>query len=126
MNTFIGNNCIVGAGSVVSGHFPDNSVIAGNPAKIICSLDAFMEKRKKRQYDEAKTIVCSYRKIFNQNPPKELLSAYIFLFEPRSKTLNQTFINRLKLTGNYEESLELVLNSSPEFDNYENFLESIE
>ncbi|AEX85601.1 isoleucine patch superfamily enzyme, carbonic anhydrase/acetyltransferase [Marinitoga piezophila KA3] len=31
----IGKNCIVGAGSVVSGKFPDNCVIAGNPAKII-------------------------------------------------------------------------------------------
>jgi acetyltransferase-like isoleucine patch superfamily enzyme len=31
----IGNNCIVGAGSVVTKSFPDNCVIAGNPAKII-------------------------------------------------------------------------------------------
>lgn len=34
-NTTIGNNCIVGAGSVVRGHFPDDSVIMGNPATII-------------------------------------------------------------------------------------------
>ena len=33
--TVIGNNSIVGAGSVVCGCFPDNVVIAGNPAKII-------------------------------------------------------------------------------------------
>jgi len=31
----IGNNCIVGAGSIVTKSFPDNSVIGGNPAKII-------------------------------------------------------------------------------------------
>ena len=31
----IGNNCVVGAGAVVSGYFEDNCVIAGNPAKII-------------------------------------------------------------------------------------------
>ena len=36
-NTNIGNNCIVGAGSVVRGDFPDNSVIVGNPAKTIMS-----------------------------------------------------------------------------------------
>ena len=33
--TELGENCIVGAGSVVSGQFPDNCIIAGNPAKII-------------------------------------------------------------------------------------------
>lgn len=31
----LGNNCVVGAGAVVSGCFEDNCVIAGNPAKII-------------------------------------------------------------------------------------------
>lgn len=33
--TTIGKNVVVGAGSVVSGTFPDNVIIAGNPAKII-------------------------------------------------------------------------------------------
>jgi acetyltransferase-like isoleucine patch superfamily enzyme len=35
LNTTIGTNCIVGAGSVVRGQFPDNSVIVGNPAKVV-------------------------------------------------------------------------------------------
>lgn len=36
--TRIGDNCIIGAGSVVSGTFPDNVIVAGNPAKIIKHL----------------------------------------------------------------------------------------
>jgi acetyltransferase-like isoleucine patch superfamily enzyme len=38
-NTIIGDNCIIGAGSVVRGRFPDNSVIIGNPAKLIMKMN---------------------------------------------------------------------------------------
>lgn len=34
----IGDNCVVGAGSVVCGVFEDNCVIAGNPARVIKKL----------------------------------------------------------------------------------------
>jgi acetyltransferase-like isoleucine patch superfamily enzyme len=37
-NTIIGDNCIVGAGSVVRGKFPENSVIVGNPAKVVTKM----------------------------------------------------------------------------------------
>ena len=33
--TVLGDNCVVGAGSVVHGAFEDNCVIAGNPARVI-------------------------------------------------------------------------------------------
>lgn len=35
----IGNNCVISAGSVVKGSFPDNSLIIGNPAIIAKHLD---------------------------------------------------------------------------------------
>ena len=37
--TTLGNNVVVGAGSVVCGQFPDNVIIAGNPAKVIKQND---------------------------------------------------------------------------------------
>ena len=45
--TKVGNRCIIGAGAVVKGDFPDNSVIAGVPAKKIKSVDEYLEKIKK-------------------------------------------------------------------------------
>jgi acetyltransferase-like isoleucine patch superfamily enzyme len=38
-NTIICDNCIIGAGSVVRGKFPENSVILGNPAKVVTSMN---------------------------------------------------------------------------------------
>ena len=37
-NTVIGNNCIIGAGSVLRGRYPDDSVIIGNPAKVVMKM----------------------------------------------------------------------------------------
>ena len=37
--TELGDNCVVGAGAVVCGKFESNSVIAGNPARIIRKLE---------------------------------------------------------------------------------------
>lgn len=37
-NTTIGDNCIIGSGSVLRGKFPENSVIVGNPAKVIMDV----------------------------------------------------------------------------------------
>ena len=40
----IGDNCIIGANSVVTGDIPANCVAAGCPAKVIKRLDAKLDK----------------------------------------------------------------------------------
>ena len=42
--TTVGKNSIIGAGSIVKGSIPDNVVAAGNPAKVIRSLQEYYEK----------------------------------------------------------------------------------
>lgn len=40
----IGNNSIIGAGSLVNRDIPDNCVAAGNPCRVICTLDEYINK----------------------------------------------------------------------------------
>jgi len=54
----IGNNVIVGAGSIVRENIPDNSVVVGNPAKVICTTEKYLNRNKERMknakvYDKA-------------------------------------------------------------------------
>ena len=44
----IGPNAVIAAGSVVTKDVKENTVVAGNPAKVIETFDDFLEKRKKR------------------------------------------------------------------------------
>lgn len=48
----IGNRVIIGAGSIVTKDIPDNKVAAGNPARVICDIDAYLEKEKAKMQPE--------------------------------------------------------------------------
>lgn len=43
----IGPNAVIGAGSVVTKDVKPNTVVCGNPARVIETFDEFLEKRKK-------------------------------------------------------------------------------
>lgn len=47
-NVTIGNNVIIGSGSVVTKNVPSNTVFAGNPAKMICTIDEYKNKNDKK------------------------------------------------------------------------------
>jgi maltose O-acetyltransferase len=44
----IGPRTIVGAGSIISKSLPPDSVCAGNPARVICTLEEYLEKHRRR------------------------------------------------------------------------------
>jgi acetyltransferase-like isoleucine patch superfamily enzyme len=47
-NTTIGENAIVGAGSVVTKDVPANSIVAGNPARVLRYIDQTLEANSER------------------------------------------------------------------------------
>ena len=53
----IGDNCIIGAGSVVTKDIPGGMIAAGNPAKTICSVSSYLEKIQK---------IAATKKIFDE------------------------------------------------------------
>ena len=47
----IGDNVIIGAGSIVTKDIPSRCVAAGNPARVRCTLEEFMKRRKEELAD---------------------------------------------------------------------------
>ena len=45
-NVSIGDNSIIGSCSLVNKDIPDNVVAAGNPCKVICTIDEYMKKHR--------------------------------------------------------------------------------
>lgn len=43
--TKIGDNCIIGTGSIIKGNIPNNSILFGNPAKIVTKTDEWAKKK---------------------------------------------------------------------------------
>jgi acetyltransferase-like isoleucine patch superfamily enzyme len=64
----IGDNCVVGACSLVNKNIPANSVAAGVPARVICSIDEYYEKRKSEYIKEGIDLARSIQERFNCRP----------------------------------------------------------
>ena len=47
----IGSNVIIGANSTVTHDVPDNTVVAGSPARVLCTLEEYLSKEQTRMAD---------------------------------------------------------------------------
>lgn len=127
MGTHIGNNTIIGAGSVVRGNIPDNVVIAGNPARVICSLEDHYKKRKNKSRQEAILCAQEFYKKKGKIPKPNDLGGFKFLFCPRSKY----YIDKYGLdfscsTDEPKEVLYAFYRSEPVWENFDAFLKDCE
>lgn len=121
--TRIGNNCIVGAGAIAHGTFPDNVVIAGNPATVICTIDEYYNKRKESRVNDGFALANLIRLKYNREPTIAEMGNYYWLFAPRSeKWLNDNHVN-VSMSGDYyNQIITDFINSSPLFDSFDDFL----
>lgn len=81
MGAQIGDNVIIGAGSVVRGTVESNSVYFGNPAKRIMSIKEHYEHLYKDFEISAYTFIKTFKEKNNRYPSENELSVYSILFE---------------------------------------------
>lgn len=86
----IGDNCFIAAGSIVTKDIPANSIAGGVPAKVLCTLDTYYERRKKQCIREALEYAQSIRERFNREPMPEDFWEEFVLF------VNSTNIDKYK------------------------------
>lgn len=125
MGSHIGANSIVGAGAVVSGRWPEGSVIAGNPARLVCTLDEFAKKREKRELVGAVEYATTFKEHNGVWPSLEqMTNAFAWLYLPHTEETLSEHGGLFHLNGVDPEVLKRAfLASKPRFKSYQEFLE---
>lgn len=121
----IGDNCIIGLGSIVTRDIPSNSVAVGVPCRVVCSIDEYYQKRRKIQVKEAIDLGVSIIENLNRQPVitdfKE--EWVLFLTEPEMEKYPEILPQVNLRIGNIKE--EFFKQRILYFNGWETFLNEI-
>lgn len=115
----VGDNVIIAAGSIVTRDVPSDSVIAGNPAKLICSIEDLKEKYLQREKTEAAEVARSIIQQEGRYPSPQDFKEFFFLYLER----NRLAFNGLPVETQVGDYMMEFLSSSPDFESFQAFLE---
>lgn len=122
----IGNNVIIGAHTLVNRDIPDNVVAAGNPVKIICSLEDYYKKRQSKQLEEAVELYWGYCTRYQvEEPPVEIFREFFWLFKTEmdgNRIKNDTLHAVMELGCNSEHSYRVYADRPKMFQSYQEFI----
>ncbi len=120
----IGNNCIIGAGSVVTQDIPDNSICAGNPAKVIMNLDVFNDKRKKAYLSDAIRNVKHFIDVHRREPSVSELHGFAMLFLERTEANWEMYYTKYLSVDNDSKDVRCAFfETEPIFSSYADFID---
>lgn len=123
MGAKIGDNVIIGAGSVVSGTIPSNCVAAGNPAKVIRTLDEHYKIRKEKYINEAKENALCFKEKNGRFPTIKEMESFFPIYLDRDCSLLKKHNILTRLSGDDEDDIvEKWLASKPIFESYDKFI----
>jgi acetyltransferase-like isoleucine patch superfamily enzyme len=112
----IGENTIIGAGSVVTHDIPANSVAAGNPCRVIMTIEDYFRKRKEEYVEEAKKYAFELYRKTGKVPSEEYFWDEFPIFHQRTEKLTPKF--KKQLGSSYEN----FLRTEPVYSSFNEFL----
>lgn len=119
----IGDNCIIGVGSVVNKSIPSNIVVVCVPCRVVNTIENYY-KCKDRSLKEAKEYVRCFRERNGRNTKtSELLEEFIFFVDKRNVGKYPDVPVRSQLGAEYDNWLE---HHQASFSSLEDFLVSID
>lgn len=127
-DTIIGDNVIIGARSVVKGNIPPNTVWAGVPAKQLCTLDEFFERKYKKRLKDALYRFEHVKKLRGRIPTIEEMGWFAFLFLERTQENYDKYIKSFEFNGIVDCSMvkEHFFSSVNMFASYDDFINKIQ
>jgi serine acetyltransferase len=66
-NVTIGNNCVIGAGSIVTKDVPSDTVFAGVPAKYIKSYSEYISDSLRKGFPTKRMVIMEKKKYLEKN-----------------------------------------------------------
>lgn len=119
MGSKIGNNTIIGAGSVVSGKFEDDVVIAGNPARVIMTLDKYYESKINTQLEDSYNYIDHFFSFYRRLPTIKEMGHFFPLFLKRDINELKKYNISLDLNGDIKDDiLNYFMKTKPLFESF--------
>ena len=119
----IGDNVIIGAGTIVTKDVLPDSVVAGVPARVVCTLGEYYQKRKSKAVEEARQYARELYQYRGVKPTVEDFWEEFALFYHEGEHYPEAFVQRIKNVqmpgGLYNE---FIKNNKPMYASFEEFL----
>lgn len=113
----IGKDSIIGAGSIVPSDIPGGSVAAGNPCKVLMSIDQYYEKRKEEYIREAKVYAFEIYSKSGKIPREEDFREEFPLFLQRDEDWG-----KIPVRKQLKSAMKNFLENKPIYGSFEEFL----
>ena len=120
----IGDNVIIAAGAIVTKDVPSDSVVVGVPARVVCTLDEYYQKRKSLALAEAKQYARDLYQYRGVRPTVEDFWEEFALFYHEEENYPTAFVERIKRQQMPEELYnQFIENNKPIYASFDEFLD---